>query len=204
MKGKPILLLVIPSAVVAALTGPASATVVTSPSGTPYTSTIKAASEGTTTLHNSSLGVSVSCKKSTVEGKVESHGTGVTVKGNVSSLTFGECGADTVTVLKTGSLEIHEGQGGNHIDGTLTSVGAEITIKNGATGVSCTYTTGTGTDIGTLTGSGTTGKTATLDIESATIPRTGDSILCGSKGQWTGSYVVSTPDVLNVEGSTWH
>ena len=117
------------------------------PSGTPYTSTIKAASEGTTTLHNSSLGVSVSCKKSTVEGKVESHGTGVTVKGNVSSLTFGECGADTVTVLKTGSLEIHEGQGGNHIDGTLTSVGAEITIKNGATGVSCTYTTGTGTDI---------------------------------------------------------
>ena len=184
------------AAALMALVGSASATVLTSPSGTVYTSTIKAESEGTTTLHNSSLGVSVSCKKSTVEGKVESHGTGVTVKGNVSSLTFSECGSDTVTVLKAGSLEVHEKQGGNGY-GTLTSLGAEITIKNSATGVSCTYTTGAGTDIGTLTGSGSTN--ATLDIESATIPRTGDSILCGSKGQWTGSYKVTTPSTLLVD-----
>ena len=181
-----------------AMAGPASATTVTSPSGTVYTSTMKAASEGTITLHNSSLGVSVSCTASSVEGKVQNHGSGVTASGSISSLTFTGCGADAVTVLKAGSLEIHEKQGGNGY-GTLTSVGAEITIKNGATGVSCTYTTGTGTDIGTLTGSGSTGGNATLDIESATIPRTGDSILCGSKGQWTGSYKVTTPSTVVVD-----
>ena len=193
-------LLVLAAAAFMALAASASATTVTSPSGTVYTSTMKAASEGTTTLHNSSLGVSVSCTASSVEGKVQNHGSGVTASGSISSLTFTGCGADTVTVLKAGSLEVHDKTGGNNFDGTLTSVGAEITIKNGATGVSCTYTTGTGTDIGTLTGSVSTGGNATLDIESATIPRTGDSILCGSKGQWTGSYKVTTPSTLLVDG----
>ena len=189
-------LLAVAAAALMAFAGVASATTLTSPAGTTYTSTIKAASEGTTTLHNASLGVSVSCTASTVEGTVSKHGSGVTAGGNISTLTFTGCGADTVTVLANGSLEVHNISGGTN--GTLTSTGAQITIKNGSTGVSCTYTTN-GTDIGTLTSSATTGKTATLDIASSIIPRTGDSILCGSKGEWTGSYVVNTPDSLLVD-----
>jgi hypothetical protein len=193
-------LLAIAAAALMAFAGVASATTLTSPAGTTYTSTIKAASEGKTTLHNASLGVSVSCEESNVEGKVESHGSGVTAGGKVTTLTFTKCGADTVTVLAPGSLEVHNISGTSN--GTLTSVGAEITIKNAATGVSCTYKTGpapSATDIGTLTSSATTGKTATLDIASSIIPRSGDSILCGSKGEWTGSYVVNTPDSLLVD-----
>ena len=72
-------LLAVAAAALMAFAGVASATTLTSPSGTTYTSTIKATSEGTTTLHNSSLGIAVSCEESTVEGKVEKHGSGVTV-----------------------------------------------------------------------------------------------------------------------------
>ena len=189
-------LLAVAAAALLAFAGVASATTLTSPPGTTYTSSIKAASEGTTTLHNATLGVSVSCTASTVEGTVAQHGSGLTAAALLSNLTFTGCGADTVTVLSKGSLEFHNISGGTNA--TVTSNGAEITVKNAATGVSCTYTT-KGTDIGTLTGSVTTGKTATLDIASSIIPRTTDSVLCGSKGEWTGSYVVNTPDTLLVD-----
>ena len=190
-----------------AFAGIASATVLTSPAGTTYTSTIKAESEGTTSLHNTSLGITVSCTESKVEGNVESHGASSTAGGTITSLTFGGCGTNDVTVLpvsepkgKTGSLEIHttvnakgetEGVTGN---GTLTSTGTEITINSTSIGVSCTYKT-SATDIGTVTG----GTPATLNINSAVIPRTGDSIFCGSSGKWTGSYKVTSPATLLVD-----
>ena len=180
-----------------AFAGVASATILTSPAGTTYTSTIKATST------ESSLDgafVTVTCKHSAVEGKVESHGAGVTAGGKISSLTFTECNFPT-TVKKAGSLEIHttkvtdangevtEPVNGN---GTLTSTGAEIEI---ATSVgTCIFTT-SATDVGTVTG----GTTAKLDIASAKIPRTGGNFLCGSSGTWTGSYTINTPDTLLVD-----
>lgn len=193
-------LLALAAAALTAFAGVASATTATSPKGTVYTSTYKGVAEGATSLHNTSLGITITCKQSIVEGKVEKHGSGVTTAGKISLLTFTECGADTVTVLKTGSLEAHAKVNGTNADGTLTSTGAEITIKNGATGVSCTYTTNN-TDIGTgtLTSTDTTGGNATLDVASSTIPRTGDSILCGSSGTWTGSYKVVTPSTLYID-----
>jgi hypothetical protein len=174
-----------------ALAGTASATVLTSPSGTLYTGEI-AATAGTTELHGSF--VTVSCKKSSVSGsKVESHGAAVTAKGAISSLTFSECNFP-VKVLKAGAIEIHEKQGSGNLDGTLTSSGAEITIETSI--ANCLFTT-SNSDIGTLTG----GTTATLDINSVGIPRTGHSVFCGSKGTWTGSYTVNTPDTLLVENT---
>ena len=190
-------LLAIASAVVLASTGTASATTLTSPSGTAYTGTIKSTA-GTTELHGEAF--SVSCATSTVEGKVETHGASVTVGGNIDSLVFASCNFP-VTVLKAGSLEMHEKQGGGNLDGTLTSTGAEITI-HGPFGINCLYKT-SATDIGNLTGSDTTKATAKLDIDSSLIPRTGDSAFCGANGEWTGSYTVNTPDYLDVEGSTW-
>ena len=168
-----------------AFAGVASATTLTSPAGTTYTSTIKATST------ESSLDgafVTVTCAHSAVEGKVESHGAASTAGGKISSLTFSSCNYPT-TVKKAGSLEIHGLGGGN---GTLTSTGAEIEI---ATSVgTCIFTT-SATDVGTLTG----GTTAKLDIASAKIPRTGGNFLCGSTGTWTGSYTVNTPDTLLVD-----
>ena len=180
------------------LAGTASATTLTSPAGTTYTGTIKATA-GTTELHGEAF--SVSCASSTVEGKVESHGAGITIGGNIDSLVFASCNFP-VTALKAGSLEVHEKQGGNGFVGTLTSTGAEITI-HGPFGINCLYKT-SATDIGNLTGSDTTKATAKLDIDSSLIPRTGDSAFCGANGEWTGSYTVNTPDYLDVEGQNWN
>jgi hypothetical protein len=183
-------LLAVAAAALMAFAGTASATVLTSPSGTTYTSTIKAESEGATSLDGAFT--TVTCNKSTVEGKVESHGAAVTAGGKISSLTFTECNYPT-TVKAAGSLEIH-GLGSSN--GTLTSSGASIEI---ATSVgTCVFTT-TNTDVGTLTGSTTTGGNATLDIASAKIPRTGGNFLCGSSGTWTGAYKVTTPATLIVD-----
>ena len=179
-------LLAVAAAAMMAFAGVASATTLTSPSGTTYTGNI-AASAGLTELHGEAF--SVACNKSAVSGKVEKHGAGVTAGGNIGSLTFSEC-SFPVTVLKAGSLEVHATSGGN---GTLTSSGAEITI-HGPFGINCLYKT-SGTDVGNLTG----GSNAKLDIDSSLIPRTGDSAFCGAAGEWTGSYNVTTPNPLIVD-----
>jgi hypothetical protein len=181
-------LLAVAAAALMAFAGTASATILTSPSGTTYTGEIKAEA-GTTELHGPFT--TVSCKKSTVAGSVESHGASTTAGGKISSLTFTECNFP-VTVLKAGSLEIHTSGESANGNGTLTSSGAEITIATSI--ANCIFTTSS-TDVGTLTG----GTPATLAINSAGIPRTGHSIFCGSKGTWTGSYTVSTPGTLLVD-----
>ena len=175
-----------------ATTGSASATELDNAAGMVTTgSTIAAATEGTLTWHPP-IG-DVSCTGSQFSGKTGTTGNSAeTVGVTISSLTFTGCNA-TVTVLKPGSLEIHS-QGSNN--GTLTSSGAEITTV--FLGYHCIYSTSS-TDIGTITGSGTTGKTATLDI-SAKIPRTGGTsgAFCGATAEWTGSYKFTSPDTLNV------
>jgi hypothetical protein len=178
-------LLAVAAAALMAFAGTASATTITSPSGTAYTGEIKATA-GATELHGSFI--TVKCNTSAVTGsKVETHGAGVTAKGPVTTLTFSECNFP-VKVVKAGSLEVHATSGGN---GTLTSNGAEITIETSI--ANCIFTTKE-TDVGTLTG----GTTAKLDINSASIPRTGHSVFCGGSGTWTGSYTVNTPDTLLV------
>jgi hypothetical protein len=182
---KTVALFTIPLALLASTAG-ASANTLTSQIGTPYTGTIKAQSEGTILLHGPFT--TVSCE-STIEGKVEQHGAGVTVAGKVASLAFAKCNYP-VKVLNAGSLEIHALAGGK---GTVTSSNAEITIETSI--AICLFKT-SGTDIGTLTDSSITGENARLDIEGASIPRTGHSFFCGSSGTLTGSYKVTTPSAL--------
>jgi len=185
----------------------ASATTLTSPTGTVYTGEIHAEAEVTPTLDGSFT--TVTCKKSTVAGTIEEHGTGVTAGGLINTLTFGECNFP-VTVLKAGKLEVHpivvNGKG-EHLNclsgavectGTLTSSNAEVTV---ATSVgTCTFTTSS-TRIGVLTPSNDLGgKEATLDIGSSPIPRTGGNFLCGSSATWTGAYKVTKPTTLYIDG----
>jgi len=124
---------------------------------------------------------------------VESHGTGVTVKGKVTLLQFGSPTPCTnswhVTVISGGSLEIHAIGGGN---GTVTSSGA--TIEATRLGITCRYAT-SGTDIGTLTA----GIFGEIDI-SAAIPFHSGSFLCGSGATtWTGQYALSGPTNVSVD-----
>jgi hypothetical protein len=178
-------LLAVAAAALMAFAGTASATSVTSSAGS--TPTIHAESEGATTLHGV---VDITCQKSTVGGAVESHGSGVTVKGNIGTLTFTECGNNHVTVKNKGSLEVHgTATTGN---GTLTSSGAEISIQVTSLGITCVFTT-SNTHIGTYAAS-----TSTMTIDSASIPRTGGSVFCGSSGEWTGSYKLTSPSGLEI------
>ncbi len=184
----------IAAAALMAFAGTASATLLTGAGGATLGSGTKIVSEneGTVTL-DPPFGA-IECNESKVDGSTtNAGGTGVAVTGSISTLTFNKCNA-TVTVLNKGTLSI-TGTGSNN--GTLSSTGAEVTVE--FIGTHCIFKTN-GTSLGTVTGSGTTGATATLDI-SATIPRTGgrSGAFCGSTAAWTGAYVVTEPDTLNID-----
>ena len=172
--------------------GSAAATQLTSPAGTAYTGSLHTESQDEAVLHF--FGSTFQCD-GTVAGNVEQHGSGITVKGSITALTFSNCSAPIVTkTLKGGTVEIHP-IAGTHI-GTVTSTGYEIELT--AFGIRCLYTTNN-THLGTLTGSDATGGTAVFDV-SATLPRTGGSAFCpGQGGLWTGNYKVLTPDSLLVD-----
>jgi len=187
----------------------ASATALTSPTGTTYTSTLTASSSN---IAYDGAFTTISCSGSHFEGKVETHGAGVTAIGKLSTLSFSGCNFP-MTVLKAGSLEIHpvktvefepgkfrlEACTSGECTGTVTSTGTELTM---ATSVgSCIYTT-IGTDTGLLTPTNDTGGTARIDIGlhgGGVIPRTGGNFLCGSSSVLTGNYTFSIPDSLWID-----
>lgn len=172
-----------------AFTGIASATQITSPAGTLYTGALHAETTGHTVLHTPAG--TMECK-GTISSFIEQHGPGTTAKGNVTTLSFTSCtNGVTVKVLKNGLLEFHSITGG--INGTVTSTGAEFEVFFSGLGISCIYTTNSN-DLGPITG----GLTAVLHVN-ATVPRTGGSPLCGSSGNWTGSYKFTTPHYLAVD-----
>jgi hypothetical protein len=175
-----------------AFTGSAFGATATAPTGTTYTGTIAASSEGATSLHGTGT---VTCQNSTAEGKIEKHGAGVNVSGKVTKLTFTNCGTDHVTVKQAGTISVDSA-------GTLFSSGAEISITKTSSPVghiTCVFTT-SNTHIGVLTDSHEkAGGRATLDILNATLDRTGGSFLCGTFGEWTGSYSVTTPNILYID-----
>jgi hypothetical protein len=190
-------LLAVAAAAMMAFAATASATTLTSPTGTVYTGAIHATSEGHAILQNPIA--KIECA-STVEGSIEQHGAGKTVKGNISNLSFTGCTNDWhVTVVTAGSLELHYKAAG---EGTVTSSGA--TVEATRFGVNCRYKT-ENTDVGTFTDSHKTahepGKdtTATMDIHGL-IPFHSGSFLCGSGATtWEGSYIVNTPDRLYID-----
>lgn len=177
--------------------GTASATELTctEPAGTkvmcPNPVHIHAVNEGALTF-DPVIG-SIDCEESTITGRVSTGSSTTTPEGAIETLTFGKCNT-TMTVERAGSLSIHTRTASADSNGTVTWTGAQIkTVFNGIT---CTITTGTGTDIGTLTGSSTTKSTATLDIE-ATLPL--DGAFCGGSASWTGKYLVTTPGWLDID-----
>jgi len=147
------------------------------------------------------------CTASTVEGEVTSAGSATeTVKANVTALTFTGCTspklggtACTFTTLKGGTLEAHANSGGN---GTLTSSGTEMTTScNSIFGsIHCIFTTNN-TNIGTVNGTPTTGKTATLKVFEALLTQVATSPLCPEKAGWDGEYEITTPDTLSITAS---
>lgn len=172
------------------------ATPLTSPAGTHL--------EAGTEIHATNVGnvaldgtINLSCKKSTVKAKTNASGESGPGIVPVTSLALEECGSNTATVLKPGTLELHATEGGN---GTITSTGAEITVltHNILGTVHCIYYT-EGTDLGTFTGSKTTGATATWGIDAMPILRKETDYGCGSTSELTAHYTFTSPDYLDVD-----
>lgn len=188
-------LLAVAAAALMAFAGPASATQLTSPTGTLYTGKIHATSEGHAKLVNTALGATIECE-STVEGEITSHGTGVTAKGPLTSVLFTPCtNSWHVTTTTPGELELHWISADT---AQLTSTGAVVSTTR--LGITCNYETNN-TAIGHLTDSHAKGgSTATLHI-SASIPiGAGSSGLCGTGvSHWSGGYLITTPMELYVD-----
>lgn len=159
----------------------ASATTISATTGgAAATPTLHVASEGHLTLINPIAEIECGL---TAEGKVESHGPGVAVKGDITKLEFPGCtNFWHVTTEKAGFLEAHYTSGHN---GTLTSTG--MLVKTTRFGVSCNYETNN-TTLGAVTG----GEPATLHV-AASVPLTaGSSGLCGSGNTKLGGSVAFT------------
>lgn len=133
----------------------------------------------------------VTCPESTVTSESEATGSATeTAKGTVEAkwLTWGNCTPPGVTTIKGGTLEVHWTAGDN---GTVTSKEAEVTVNIG--GVSCTYGSGTGITVGTLTG----GSPAKMDIN-AVVNKVAGSFACPTTAIWEATYIVTEPKTLFV------
>jgi hypothetical protein len=189
-------LLAMASAVLMAFAASASATTVTSPTGTLYTDIIHAEA-GQTTFHGV---VTVSCTSSTVTASISTHSSTSTAHGGVTTLKFNECtDGNHVTVETNGTLEAHtDPESPSTTNATVTSSGATITVHVTSLGLTCGYRTEE-THIGTLTSSHNTGGHAILDVDSVAISRHAGSFFCGSTGEWTATYTITTPSTFYID-----
>jgi hypothetical protein len=134
------------------------------------------------------------CPKQTTQGKTTNTGGATsTVEVKVEALTWTEC-THIINTLAPGALEIHYTSAGN---GTLTSKNAEWKWDLGqldGTTIQCWYTTGTGTDIGTLKG----GEKATIEVKAIMRKKEGSALGCWEETEWTGTYEITTPAPLYV------
>jgi len=187
-----VLLAVATTALMASAGGTAMATSLTSPAGTNYTGSLYAASEGTLRIPNSVANIDCNWK---LQAYAINHGATATAESNISTLEIVGCKNNWSAIVYTsGRLVIHSILGGP--DGTVTWTGA--TIKFSSPGLTCFYTIDS--DVGRLTGSTTTGATATIDVQ-AELKREGASgSFCEEKPTLTGSLSISTPDLLNADG----
>lgn len=171
--------------------------------GTTIHATLKS---GTTAkLWNDPKGESplVTCTGSTVKGSISNAGgTGSTVSGPLDTttnaeekhtgLTWSGCSTTVDTITTEGSigeLEIHWIEGTHN--GTVTSKGTDVTVN--IFGVTCTYGSGAGLDLGTLTG----GTEPILSINT-TVNKVAGGFLCPGHAIWEAEYVVTEPHALFV------
>jgi hypothetical protein len=174
----------------ACFAAPASATSITSPTGTVATPSFEAEGEGHLVVDIGGGLPKIECK-SALKGQFKAHGEGKPAEGDFTSVVNTSCtNSWHVTTIVNGTIAVNWL---NAYSGTVTSTG--LTIEATRAGVICRFATNK-TVIGTLTG----GSPATLDL-AGSIPFHSGSGLCGA-GPFplTGSYKLTSPATLFVDG----
>jgi len=113
--------------------------------------------------------------------------TGAAVTATLNVFARGNC-SETEDTISNGSLAITYTSGSN---GEVTSSGHSFTAA--IFGVSCTYGTGEGTKLGTLTG----GETPILKINT-TLSKVAGGFLCPGTAGWHGDFVFTSPHAVYV------
>ncbi len=132
------------------------------------------------------------CKEGTWHGTVTNAGgpTSTVVIG-VTSLTWGGC-TQTTTTITNGELEVHTIA--NTDNGTVTGKGTTWTTN--VFGVSCRYGTGSGTDLGEMTGVTKSTEHAIIHLNAIINEQEPKQFLCPDTGKWVGTYTITTPTGL--------
>lgn len=152
------------------------------PAATAVEATLKA---NTTTQFTGGGGETLdTCNGSTIAGKTTNK-EGVSVFVGIEALNWQNCTAETVTIAK-GSLGL-ERIGVN--EAKVVGQGSEVTIS--LFGVTCTYGTGAGTMLGTLTG----GAGPVLSINTALSKQAG-GFLCPATTGWDAEYTFTKPHAI--------
>jgi len=185
-------------------TGSASATVLCKTATNPCTSDYPSGTEihivqaGEVVLESPSGGtIYEKCPIHTTQGKTtNTGGLGKALEIQIQSNTWINCN-NPIQTLVNGSLDIQYTSGGG---GTVTAKGGEwkweIYTSGGLIRHDCWYTTGTGTQIGTING----GAPATIQVN-VVMKKQAGSIGCWAETRWTGNYEVTTPNPLYIAGS---
>jgi hypothetical protein len=134
------------------------------------------------------------CTGSTIDGTT-SNAEGEFVNISIGSLTWSGCSVTTDT-LTNGSLSISWTEG---LNGTLTGAGSVVTAN--FAGVSCRYGTGSGTHLGTVTGTmGNEGETGGLmDVNAVINEQEPKHFICPDTTRWQASYGVINPAPFYVQ-----
>ncbi|HEU4738612.1 MAG TPA: hypothetical protein VFS54_05965 [Solirubrobacterales bacterium] len=190
MKKRSVLVGLAVAAILLSVSGVASATSITSPTGTVATPSYEAESEGHLVIDAGGGLPKIECA-SKLAGSFESHGEGKPASTKLTTLDFTGCtNSWHVTTVAPGELSV---EWINAYSGTVTSTG--MTVETTRAGVTCRYQTNK-TFIGTLTG----GIPATIDL-GGLIPFHSGSGTCGTAPvALTGSYKYTSPSSLFVDG----
>lgn len=148
------------------------------PAGTKYSATLKSGSE----LTFASGFSTIKCKVSAIglEQSNAGGGSGVPVVGRITSLSYGECGTATFTVLSVGSGQLNWTSG---VSGSLTGDGTLFEILVGTT--RCFYGGQITAGFTVTGGAPATAKETNVGL----IRETGSSALCANPAKLNSEYV---------------
>jgi hypothetical protein len=153
------------------------------PANTVITTTL----EGSSTVKNGSTTLS-SCTGGKFTSTIVNAGSSTsTVTGSNTTVDLESC-TSSIHTENLGSFEIHHISG--TADGTVTTSG--MVIGNTVFGTNCLYETGSGKDLGTLSG----GSPASLSINASLNESEPRKFICPDTATWTAKWIATSPKPL--------